>query len=116
MTSLHQMLANFSQWLYTMWLVNILVGIYACYVIYQYGTFLKDHMSKFWDQKQVTWRILQAFSGIIVVVMFLWADMWAMSYYTVHTLGPLEFFFYAFDAAVLRHLSEEANRFHNFTK
>ena len=111
MSTLHQMLLNFSEWLYTMWIVNIVVGIYACYVIYQYSSFIKQRIHSFWEIKITTSRLVQAFSWILVAVMFLWADMWAMLYYTTHALSPLEFFYYAFDAAVMRHLSDEARRF-----
>lgn len=109
------MFLNLTEWLYTMWMVNIIVGIYAWYVIYEYWFFIKKNIHSFWEIKIVTSRLVQSFSWILVAMMFLWADLWAMLYYTTHALSPLEFFFYAFDAAVMRHLSDEARRFNDIT-
>ena len=55
-------------------------------------------------------RVIQCFSSIAVLVMFLAADVWAISYYTQHALAPLEFFYYAFDTVVIHHLLSELAR------
>ena len=111
MNKFYDMILDLSQWLYAMWIINISIWLYAIYVVSKYIFFIKENYNAFWENKVITQRLLWSFSGIAVCFMFLYADIWAMFYYIVHPLSPLEFFFYAFDAVVIRHLSDEADRF-----
>lgn len=116
MENLFKMLAELTQWLYAMWAINVIVGIYAAVVIVRYIGFLRTHIHSFGCTTHMSNKILQSFSGILLLAMFISADMWAIVYYTTHTISPIEFFFYAFDFMVVRHLSDEVYRFHTFTK
>ena len=104
-----------SAWLYTMWFINIAVWSYAILTMYKIIRCLSSmirNLGKNWRLYDM--QILQLFSAICVLVMFLSADVWAMSYYTKHALAPLEYFFYAFDTAVIYHLSSELERIEYF--
>jgi len=104
-------LQSIELWLYTMWFINILVWGYAVYAIYRVCKFIVKNWRTLWEQwKMNDLRIIQSFSSLVVLLMLLFADIWAMSYYVAHTLAPLEFFYYTFDAAVVHHILMELYR------
>lgn len=104
-------LHSFSQWLFTMWIINILTWLYALFVLVRYVQYICKNATHFWERKKDSIKFLQAWSWVTVLSMFIAADIWAMSFYTVHPVTAIEFFFYAFDTMVIRHLSEEIKRF-----
>jgi hypothetical protein len=101
-----------------MWFINVFVGSYAIFTMYKIVKYLAVMMKsqeKFEKlgvkrEKLYNMQVSQFLFSICVLVMFLLADIWAMSYYTKHALALLEFFFYIFDTAVIYLIGSELDR------